>query len=63
MAASDVERFEAASGELLGELGYARAFPQLSREPLEHAERLRERFAEEARGRGAHVPRRWEEAR
>jgi hypothetical protein len=63
MAASDVERFEAAAGDLLGELGYARAFPRLGRAPLEHAERLRARFAEEARARGTRVPRRWEEAR
>jgi hypothetical protein len=63
MAAGDVERFEAASGNLLSQLGYPRAFPRPSRVALEHADRLRERFAEEACERGARVPRCWEAAR
>jgi Sulfotransferase family len=61
MQAGDVERFEAAAGDLLGELGYPRAFPRPTRAALEHAERLRGRFADEALARGARVPRRWEE--
>jgi Sulfotransferase family len=62
MEAGDVERFEAAAGDLLGELGYTRAFPRPTRAALEHGERLRGRFAAEALARGARVPRRWEEA-
>jgi hypothetical protein len=62
MPADEVERFEAAAGDLLDEVGYTRAFPRLSGVALEHAERLRARFAEEARARGGRVPRRWEEA-
>ena len=58
----DDERVEAAAGDLLGELGYTRAFPRPTPAAVEHAERLRWRFAEEARARGARVPRRWEEA-
>jgi Sulfotransferase family len=60
MQAGDVERFEAGAGDLLGELGYTRAFPRPTRAALEHAERLRGRFADEALARGARVPRRWE---
>jgi hypothetical protein len=62
MPRGDVERFEAAAGDLLGELGYERALPRLGRAPLEHAERLRRRFADEVRERGARLPRRWVEA-
>jgi hypothetical protein len=61
MPARDVERFEATAGDLLGELGYARAFPRATRAALEHAGRLRGRFAEQALARGARVPRRWQE--
>lgn len=45
MSYEDVERFEAAAGGLLDELGYARAFPQLRSERLEDASRIRELFA------------------
>ncbi len=41
MSASDVERFEAATGELLDELGYPRAFPRPLPEMLENASRIR----------------------
>ena len=41
MPAEDVERFEAAAGELLDELGYLRAFPSPRHESLEGAARAR----------------------
>ena len=51
MAAGDVERFEAAAGGLLDELGYARAFPRLRPERLEGASRIRELSAQDPRAR------------
>jgi len=42
MLPGDVERFEAAAGELLDELGYPRAFPLPGPETLESALRIRE---------------------
>jgi hypothetical protein len=45
MPAEDVERFEAAVGDLLDELGYPRAVPQPGAEALELAARIREVFA------------------
>jgi hypothetical protein len=51
MPAADVERFEAAVGELLDELGYARAVPQPRREWLETASRIRDRMARDPRTR------------
>jgi hypothetical protein len=59
MPDEDVERFEAAAGDLLGELGYARAFPRPSAEKLEHASRIREAFAGEVRERKERLPERW----
>jgi hypothetical protein len=41
MPAQDVERFEAAAGELLVELGYSRAFPSPRHESLEGAAKAR----------------------
>jgi hypothetical protein len=41
MAAEAVERFEAAAGDLLGELGYSRSFPNPSADAVEHVERIR----------------------
>jgi hypothetical protein len=45
MAPEDVERFEAAAGDLLDELGYSRACPSPPPAARERAARLRERFA------------------
>lgn len=47
MAAEQVERFEAAVGPLLDELGYPRAFPVPSPERLEHASRIRALLAQD----------------
>jgi hypothetical protein len=41
MSSEDVERFEAATGKLLDELGYARAIPRPGPEVLEHASEIR----------------------
>jgi hypothetical protein len=54
----DVERFEAAAGELLDELGGPRAFPLPSPQCLEQAARLREAFTEELHSRHEAVPER-----
>jgi hypothetical protein len=48
MPAEDIERFEAASGELLDELGYPRAFPRQRREKLQSAARVRALLAQDA---------------
>src|SRR5260370_42378662 len=60
MEVADVERFEAAAGELLDELGYPRACPRLASAARARAKRLREQFArplplrnEEATSKGA----------
>jgi Sulfotransferase family len=48
MCTADVERFEAAAGDLLEELAYERAVPNPSSEALEQAARIREAFTREA---------------
>ncbi|HYM08370.1 MAG TPA: sulfotransferase [Terriglobales bacterium] len=45
MSADDVERFEAAAGDLLDELNYPRAVPRPQAEALEHASRIRDLLA------------------
>jgi len=49
MSAADVERFEAAAGELLDELDYPRAVPHLRKERLENASRIRRLLAQDPR--------------
>jgi hypothetical protein len=51
MPPEDVERFEAAAGELLDELGYPRVFPRPTPQCLEQAARLREAFTQELHAR------------
>jgi hypothetical protein len=48
MPVKDVERFEAAAGDLLEELGFERAVPNPSSEALEQAARIRGAFTREA---------------
>jgi hypothetical protein len=48
MPAEDVARFEAAAGDLLGELGYARAFLRPQREMMEGASRIGNLLAEDS---------------
>jgi hypothetical protein len=59
MCAGDVERFEAAAGDLLEELGYERAVPNPSSEVLEHAVRIREAFTRGPLARGDLPPGSW----
>jgi hypothetical protein len=47
MPAAEIERFEAATGELLEELGYARGAPSPSRDAVESAALARRSFAED----------------
>jgi hypothetical protein len=53
MSQAEVEKFEAAAGELLDELGYPRAIPQLRSERLEDASRIRELLDLDSRARVA----------
>ena len=59
MPAEDVERFEAAAGDLLKELGYPLA-TDAKPGALEHAARMRESFASDAGSRGQRLPAGWE---
>lgn len=59
MTSEQIERFEAVAGDLLSELGYARAFPQPSTQAMQHAARMRERFTEDLRAREDRLPKKW----
>ena len=59
MPVTDVERFEAAAGDLLDELGYERAFPSPSVDLVARARRIRRSFSESARAKGYALPDRW----
>jgi hypothetical protein len=59
LSPQDVERFEAAVGELLNELGYSRAFPRPSPECQEQTARWREAFTQELHARQEVLPERW----
>jgi hypothetical protein len=48
MAADEVQRFEAAAGGLLAELGYPRAYPELSPAAVQHSVRIRDRLLAES---------------
>jgi hypothetical protein len=56
MPHEDVERFEAAAGDLLEELGYPRAFARPGPRAREHAARINRLFTEDARSRGKSCP-------
>jgi Sulfotransferase family len=60
MRAKDLERFEAAAGDLLEELGYPRACPHPPEEMLAWALRIRESFTREASASGKRLPKGWE---
>jgi Sulfotransferase family len=60
MPAEDLERFEAAAGDLLEELGYPRACPHPPEETLARAVRIRESFTREASASGKRLPKGWE---
>ena len=60
MPAEDLERFEAAAGDLLEELGYPRAVPDPPQEKLEEATRIRHVFSQEVRAKGRkRLPEHW----
>ena len=60
MPAEDLERFEAAAGDLLEELGYPRACPHPPDETLARAARIRESFTREVSASGKRLPKVWE---
>jgi hypothetical protein len=60
MPAEDLERFEAAAGDLLEELGYPRARPHPPEETLAWAVRIRESFTRDASASGKRLPKGWE---
>jgi hypothetical protein len=60
MILDDIERFEAAVGDLLEELGYERAFPHPPEETLAWAARIRESFTRDASASGKRLPKGWE---
>jgi hypothetical protein len=60
MCTGDVERFEAAAGDLLEELGYERAVPNPSSRALEHAARIRDLFIRDACTQGQRLPESWQ---
>jgi hypothetical protein len=51
MTGEELERFEAATGRLLEELGYPRAVPAPSPAAAEHAAQVRAAFARDVGGR------------
>jgi hypothetical protein len=59
MPPEEIERFEAAAGGLLEELGYPRAFPRIDANARRHAARMRELFSDAMREKSARLPRRW----
>lgn len=59
MPAPDVERFEAAAGDLLTELGYTTGKGSPPAAVAEHAARIREAFSAEVRERRRALPDRW----
>jgi hypothetical protein len=60
MPTGDVERFEAAAGDLLGELGYPRAFPRPAPQALERASKMHRLFTQNLRSNRSQLPERWE---
>src|SRR5262249_36457341 len=55
----DIELFEAAAGDLLGELGYERAFLRPRVAALNAASRIENAFTRNLRARGEQIPERW----
>jgi len=59
MSAEEVERFEAAGGDLLDELGYPRTIPHPSLRTLEVSSRVHCSFTEDLRSQCHRLPERW----
>ncbi len=60
MSPEDIERFEAAAGGLLDDLGYPRAVPDPPGEMLENAARVQASFVQDVLARGERLPEGWE---
>ena len=60
MPAQELERFEAAAGGLLEELGYPRAVPDPPGEMMENASRIRNSLRKDVLARGRRLPKGWE---
>ena len=59
MSAEEVERFEAAGGDLLDELGYPRTILHPSLRMLEETSRVHGSFTEDLRSQRHRLPERW----
>lgn len=59
MAPDDVERVEAAVGDLLDELGYSRGAPRLRRKCIEGAAAVRRAFSADVLAQGWRLPEQW----
>ena len=59
MALDDIERFEAAAGDLFEQLGYPRAVPDPPQEKLEDATRIHHAFTQEVHAEGKRLPKHW----
>jgi hypothetical protein len=61
MPAEDLERFEAAAGELLEALGYPRAVSDPPEEMMENTSKIRNAFRQDLLARGWRLPKGWEQ--
>jgi Sulfotransferase family len=59
MKPEDIERFEAAAGDLLTELGYPRMFPNPSSEIRRNSREIFQSLTEEVRSKGGQLPQQW----
>jgi hypothetical protein len=59
MTLDEIERFEAAAGDLLEELGYPRAVPDPPQEKLKEATRIHHAFTQEVRTKEWRLPEHW----
>ncbi|MGH2967791.1 MAG: hypothetical protein ACRDK0_01825, partial [Solirubrobacteraceae bacterium] len=59
MSGPDVDRFEAAAGELLDELGYERAARRAGPELVALTQRVRRQFGADVQARRRPLPERW----
>jgi hypothetical protein len=59
MPADAVERFEAAAGDLLDDLGYLRGVPNPAAEARQYAARVEKQFVQELRARKKVIPEKW----
>ena len=60
MPSGDLERFEAAAGDLIEELGYPRAVPDPPGDMIENTSRIRASFGQDVLAHGWRLPKGWE---